>query len=215
MTISPELGIAITAAVISVLGAIAAIARFVPPLVKRHFDNLQQSQSQEVEDRRKRMEAELEQQRANSALLLSMANNLDTLTKAVVKQQEIDTDNKLALDANTKAITSITEQNAEVVKRFDQLLDTGSKPLRDLHDKFNTMAKDLVSIRTDTEALKTNTDRAAIELAASRLQLEQFVGEGNEIMNSLKVLVALAEDKLRDIRKATSEISAITPNSTG
>lgn len=191
MVIPPEIILAATVAVVTLLGTITAVLRFMPPYLQKRIDLSLEAQSTRIKEESNEKTADIEERRAISALLLAMSGNLKALTDAFVNQQAAHTAQSGEIKANTQAITSITEQNHELTLKFSELLDTGSKPLQELHGKIDALRTEVV-----------NTFGSKDE---DKARLEKVITEATEAIISSTLIVKLAKEKLEDAKKATGQ----------
>ncbi len=201
MTIPPEIVLAATVAIVSFLGATAAVFRFAPNYLQKRIDLSLETQAAKIKDETSEKNADIEERHAISTLLLAMSGNLEALTRAFVGQQAAQGNTANEIRANTQAITSITEQNQELNKQFNQLLDTGSKPLQDLHGKIDQLRREVIGTIATREE-----DKA---------RLEKVITDATEVITSSTLIVKLAQEKLADVKRKTDSqsIPVISPSS--
>lgn len=187
MVISPETVAALQAVGLAALIAIAAIIRFLPNYMQKRIDLSLEAQSTRIKEESNEKTADIEERRAISALLLAMSGNLKALTDAFVNQQAAHT----AQSGEIKALTSITEQNHELTQKFSQLLDTGSRPLQELHGKIDALRVEVIGTIGSRDE-----DKA---------RLEKVITEATEAIISSTLIVKLAKEKLEDAKRSTGQ----------
>lgn len=191
MVISPETVAALQAVGLAALIAIAAIIRFLPNYMQKRIDLSLEAQSTRIKEESNEKTADIEERRAISALLLAMSGNLKALTDAFVNQQAAHTAQSGEIKANTQVLTSITEQNHELTQKFSQLLDTGSRPLQELHGKIDALRVEVIGTIGSRDE-----DKA---------RLEKVITEATEAIISSTLIVKLAKEKLEDAKRSTGQ----------
>lgn len=202
MTITPELAFAITTTLIVVITSVGAVFKFLPGVVQKRVELSLAAETAKIKQDGDKLTADIEEQRATSALLLAMSGtltaqsgNLDALTKAVVGQQTTQ-------HANTQAIISLTEQGSETARGVDTLLDTGGPALQALIKTVDGMDGKLNAITTDSQTTATQNE-------VTRLKLEKLITDANQLFTHIQVFLTAAEAKLQDVKKKTGELPPV------
>lgn len=208
---SPELQSALIGAGVAILGAFAAIAAFLPPIIKRQMkinqdaqelrlasekdarqeaDKQAKSERQAAEDQRKQFD------RFIDTAIESIKNGQqlqEETVKALTHQLEYTVRMMESQEASNKELRANTNITTEGVQAIGDLADN----VKGLSDKVDGMDKQLVTIMSYRAEDKEDLGRHETLL--------------KQIITHLNVLLKEAEGRLQDVRNGTSENPIVSP----
>lgn len=216
-------GVVIGVVITAILTA-GAVIKLLPPFIKRQMDIYQKSQEDKIAIEKKKGEDALEEarqerlsadeQRKQFSRLVdsliaereSQSKQSEVMVKALTGSVAVLDGMKQELRANTSITSEIPKELGALTDRFDELLDTGSKPLQELRNDVKELGKGVAEIKTSQ---RDTTDKVNF--------IHEKIVEINALKTSLEVMLSVAQAKLEDIRKATDEnnkVNLVIPSTT-
>lgn len=218
-----EIVSALVGFVVAAIGVGVAFAALLPSYVKRQMDIRQKAQENKIAEEQEKSKSAFEeahQERENAeeqrkqfgrlidSLISERAGQsqqqevmIKALTNSVTvqgRQMEIMDAMAKELRANTNVTTEGVKEIGDLSNRIDELLDTGSKPLQKLTVKVDELGKNVASV-----VEKQNDTSEKVNF------IHKQIVEINALKTSLEVMLSVAQAKLDDVRKATTESSTV------
>lgn len=213
----PELATAIVGAIISAVVAMGATAALLPRFMDSRMEIYKKAQEAKIatakqisdnaiDQARQEREAAEEQRKQFGRLIDSLINERSANTeqqqvmvKALTGSVNILDGMAKELRANTSVSTEGVKEIGELTDRFDELLDTGSKPLQALGKRVDELATGVSAIITNQ---RDTTEKVNY--------IHEKIAEIVSLKSTLDIMLKVAEAKLEDVRKATGDNPSVS-----
>lgn len=209
----PELITALVGAAIAIVGAIGAIAVFMPPVIKRQMDIHQQVQAAKMESDKQARDDALAAAKQEREIAAQQRAQYDRLIDASINRENSTVQQN---EAMVKALT----HSVAVQGRQTEILDGMAKELRANTNVTTEGVKTIGELSERTETLNMKVDGLGEKLAAVILNqttstetLTTIISEINSLRTSVDVMLSVAKAKLEDVKRSTGDLQTVNISS--